>query len=214
MAGRRRMFEAEEETHYLQFKCRLSGEDVDMLCKQNGLDAGKCSLLRSMMAQFAQRTALHVYYRIIEKKKILAVMTLGKAADAWCEAFLSEDEIWKGYMADQIAMRALRNGYEMLRQTLQGQYDRAVSNITFWDEENAGCSLAQSLAFLAQSEVTVSAGGQLQPLKSVLFSVTILENAPKKLTEACGGSLCAGCKNITCRNRIVDDSCTSTTCLN
>lgn len=208
------MFEAEQETHFLQYKCRLSGEDVDVLCKQNRLDAGKQSLLRSMMVQFALRTSLHVYYRIIEEKKILAVMTLGKAADAWCESFLSEDEIWKGYMADQIAMCALRNGYEMFRRTLQGQYGRAVSGLTFWEEEDAGCTLLQALSCLSQGEVTVSPGGQLQPLKSVLFTVTILGGVPESLTEACTGNLCDSCKNVTCPNRIADDGGAGNICPN
>lgn len=195
----------EEKTNFLQFACRLSNEDVDILASQNGLTNPQKNMVRSMMAYFALHIKVHVYYTGRRVNQVLAVMTLGKICDEWCEAFLEEEEIWKGYMADQIAMRGLMSGYEIFRNILQKQYETEVSRLHFWNEEKEGISVSEIISQLEQTEVFVSKNNQMQPLKTVLFTVDILADGEGKLPRAnVERGLCNGCLNTCCPNRVTD----------
>lgn len=196
----------EQKTNFLQFACRMSGDDVDALVKQNGLTPQQKSTVRTMMAYLIQHMKIHVYYKQRKENEILAVMTLGKACDAWCESFLDTEQLWKGYMADQIAMRGLMSGYEVFRKVIEKQYNTAVSPLHFWDEEADGLRMDEIICELAQDEIVVGKSRQMNPLKSVLFTVTILSDekgaVPAGQTEK---GLCNGCNNVGCPNRVTDE---------
>lgn len=192
-----------EKTSFLQFACRLSNDDVDILAKQNSLDGLQKNVLRTMMAFVVQKIKIHVYYKKTETNQILGVMTLGEKCDDWCEAFLEEEEIWKGYMADQIAMRALQNGYEVFRKVLENQFLCAVSPLHFY--EQTGSQLEQVFGELEQGEVKLLSSGQMAPLKSVLFTIDILsQKDDEQVAQDVEKGLCSACGNVNCPNRITD----------
>lgn len=194
------------KTNFLKFSCRLSNDDVTLLAKQNGLTAPQENMVRAMMADFVQRVKIHVYYKQTKENQIQAAMTLGEACDSWCESFLDADELWKGYMADQIAMRGLMSGYEVFRKVLEKQYGTEVSQLHFWDGEREDVSIADAMAVLMQKEITVLDSGQMNPLKSVLFSIDISRDESGYVPQGhLERGLCNACGNVNCPNRITDE---------
>lgn len=195
----------EDNTNFLQFACRLSGEDVAALAKQNALTSVQENEIRVMMAQFVSRIKIHVYYKQIKENQVLALMTLGRACDQWCECFLKNERIWNGYMADQIAMRGLMSGYEVFRNVLKKQYETEVSPLHFLDAQTGEMTVEQVFKQLSQTEVCVRKTGQMSPLKSVIFTVDILHDENGKMPkQIIHKELCNSCGNTGCPNRVMD----------
>lgn len=193
------------KTNFLTFSCRLSNADVALLASRNKLSPLQENMVRTMMADFVQKVKIHVYYKQHKESQVQAVMTLGTVCDNWCESYLKEGELWKGYMADQIAMCGLMSGYEIFRNVLKKQYGTCVSQPHFWDEEKEETSIVNALTLLKQDEVTIRDSGQMNPLKSVLFTIDILEGENGDMSHGqMEKGMCHACENISCPNRVTD----------
>lgn len=151
--------------------------------------------LALLWRQMQQAMSAGLWYILPEESIVIAAATLGPGIDRLQEAMEANKRLLDVYAVDCLAMEALQCLYQILaeRVRLQGYY---INKYIFAEIDTKDGYDTGTLLDMLGAEIALTDEGMMRPLKSVVFTGVLTNDADL----ACG-NLCEQCSNTGCQYR-------------
>ncbi len=130
------------------------------------------------------------------REEIAVIVTLGAGVDELQNRCQQRERLTETYMAECVGMELLRAAYEQTAERIHESTGKWLSDFAFVGEKVPFTRMEEIFRLLAPDGVSYNQAYMLTPKKTAVF-----------LTELCGErkdnycQICAGCTNLSCRNR-------------
>lgn len=156
--------------------------------------------LMQMGAQVEKQAEPVLYYEISNlKERVAVIVSLGSGIDELQEQYMRRELLTESYMIECISMELLRVAYEQAAERIYARTGMWVSEFDFpGDKEPLQC-VKDIFRRLKPQGIAYNHAYVLTPKKTVAFFTDLCVERQDSYCR-----ICAGCGNLSCRNRRAD----------